>query len=245
MKEAIESHWSNTSSAYNRWALNNFHSSPVRRVWRELYSRLLPEPSLEVLDVGTGPGIMGFFLAELGHRVTGVDVSAGMLEEARRNANKLRLAIEFEKADGETLPFRDSTFDVVTNRLVLWTLPHPEHALNEWTRVLRPGGRLIIIDGCQAQIRQTLWHKLWKLSSVPIVVATEGRNPLKGRQPMEIWRKLPLTFERRPDWEVARLRRLGYRDVAVERIPRIALGVAEFLKHGCWGDYNVVSGIRR
>src|SRR5206468_6300757 len=68
---------------------------------------------------------------------------------ARDKAAAQGLAVRFEPADAEHLPYPDGSFDLVISRHVLWTLPHPEEALDEWLRVLRPGGRLAIIDGAQ------------------------------------------------------------------------------------------------
>ena len=79
-------------------------------------------------------------LSELGHDVTGVDFSDEMLGAARRNAKTYGLDVDFKKGDAESLPFENSTFDAVVNRYVLWTVPGPERALKEWTRVLKPGG---------------------------------------------------------------------------------------------------------
>ena len=56
-------------------------------------------------------------------------------------------AVRFEEADAEALPFAPASFDLVVSRHLLWTLPHPEAAIDEWRRVLRPGGRLVVVDG--------------------------------------------------------------------------------------------------
>src|SRR5216684_1950914 len=72
-----------------------------------------------------------------------------MLAAARRKATAQRLSVHFEEGDAEQLPFPPGSFDLVISRHVLWTLPHPEAAVDEWIRVLRPGGRLAIIDGAQ------------------------------------------------------------------------------------------------
>jgi ubiquinone/menaquinone biosynthesis C-methylase UbiE len=70
-----------------------------------------------------------------------------MLAEARRKAAERTVAIRFEEADAEHLPFPGRSFDLAISRHVLWTLPHPEAAIDEWIRVLRPGGRLVVVDG--------------------------------------------------------------------------------------------------
>src|SRR5262249_45282032 len=70
-----------------------------------------------------------------------------MLAEARRKAAQQNLSVRFEEADAEQLPFSSDSFDLAISRHVLWTLPHPEAAIDEWVRVLRPGGRLVVVDG--------------------------------------------------------------------------------------------------
>ncbi|NOZ83057.1 MAG: class I SAM-dependent methyltransferase, partial [Euryarchaeota archaeon] len=98
-------------------------------------------------DVGTGTGAIALLLAEAGHRVTGVDLSRGMLAVARRKARKMGLEVSFRLADAEALPFESGCFDGVVSRHLLWTLPDPEKALREWSRVTRRGGRVAVIDG--------------------------------------------------------------------------------------------------
>ena len=103
--------------------------------------------ALDALDAGCGTGFLSFELAARGHRVTGIDFALEMLAEARRKAAERTGAVRFEQADAEHLPFPAGSFDLAISRHVLWTLPHPEGAIDEWIRVLRPGGRLIVVDG--------------------------------------------------------------------------------------------------
>jgi ubiquinone/menaquinone biosynthesis C-methylase UbiE len=76
-----------------------------------------------------------------------VDFAAALVADARRKAAARGVPIRFEEADAEQLPFAPGSFDLVISRHVLWTLPHPEAAIDEWIRVLRPGARLVIVDG--------------------------------------------------------------------------------------------------
>ena len=69
-----------------------------------------------------------------------------MLNEARRKTALTNVSVRFEQGDAENLPFTARVFDLVVCRHVLWTLPHPEAAVAEWVRVLRPGGRLVVLD---------------------------------------------------------------------------------------------------
>lgn len=111
--------------------------------WRWL-QRTLPPGPLHVLDVGCGNGAL---LLQLGARVargTGVDASAAMVERARcRAADAPHL--DFVHVSGPVLPFPDASFDVVTSLLSFRYLDW-DPVMNEIRRVLRPGGRLLIVD---------------------------------------------------------------------------------------------------
>src|SRR6202035_1616812 len=99
------------------------------------------------LDIGCGTGFLSLELAGRGHRVTGIDFAPAMLALAKQKAAQAGADIRFDEGDAEALPYPPGRFDLVVTRHVLWTLPHPEAALDEWMRVLRPGGRLAVIAG--------------------------------------------------------------------------------------------------
>jgi len=69
----------------------------------------------------TGTEFLAFFFAEMGHKVTGMDLSAGMLKKAKKNEDSLGLKIDFFHGNAENLPFENSYFDLVTNKFLLWT----------------------------------------------------------------------------------------------------------------------------
>ena len=84
-------------------------------MWKQIFENSLSSSeSLKVLDVGTGAGFLALLFAEMGHKVTGVDLSAGMLEKAKRNAENMGLEIDFSHGDAENLSFEDNSFDLVT-----------------------------------------------------------------------------------------------------------------------------------
>src|SRR3982751_5874085 len=98
------------------------------------------------LEIGAGTG---FFTLNL--KLAGVlaeahvtDLSPGMVEAAKRNADTLGFAIEGKVADAEKLPYDDDTFDLVIGHAVIHHIPDVEAALREVLRVLRPGGRFVI-----------------------------------------------------------------------------------------------------
>lgn len=97
--------------------------------------------------MGTGTGFLALLFAEMGHKVTGIDLSEGMLEKAKHNADNMGLEIDLFHGDAENLPLEDCSFDLVVNKYLLWTLPEPSRAVREWKRVLKPGGMIFAIDG--------------------------------------------------------------------------------------------------
>jgi ubiquinone/menaquinone biosynthesis C-methylase UbiE len=169
-KESISQYWDWRSQSYT----NGSHGfeEEEKAVWkRELDAFVRGRRYKRVLDVGTGPGFMALILAEMGFDVTGVDISIGMIEKARENAQAMGLQVDFRHADGERLSFDDESFDLLVNRHLLWTLPHPLEAVREWSRVLKGGGRILAIDGAwfdpslNAQIRRSISRAAATISS--------------------------------------------------------------------------------
>jgi len=145
-KESISQYWDWRSQSYT----NGSHGfeEEEKAVWkRELEPFVQMKRYKRVLDVGTGPGFMALILAEMGFDVTGVDISIGMIKKAKENAQSMGLSVDFRHADGERLSFDSESFDLLVNRHLLWTLPHPLEAVREWSRVLRDRGRILAIDG--------------------------------------------------------------------------------------------------
>jgi ubiquinone/menaquinone biosynthesis C-methylase UbiE len=116
-----------------------------------------------VLDVGCGTGTLAIAAArrvgETGS-VTGVDPSPELLARARKKARRAHVPVTLETAGGESLPFPDASFDVVLSSLVFHHLPHAalRSSALEMRRVLKPGGRLLIVDlgGPQDDGRRTM-----------------------------------------------------------------------------------------
>jgi SAM-dependent methyltransferase len=117
----------------------------VRAAWAERLRGWLPAAPADVLDLGCGTGSLSLLAAEQGHRVTGVDLSANMLERAR--AKPAGYDAEFLAGDAAQPPVGGRRFDVVLVRHVLWALPDPAGALRHWRSLLRPAGRLVLVEG--------------------------------------------------------------------------------------------------
>lgn len=110
-----------------------------------------PKPGEKVLDVGCGPGTVAILMAKKvapNGEVVGIDASLDMIEAARRKVKGKDSLARFEPAAIEALPFPDDTFDLATSTFMLHHLPDDvqRQGLAEVRRVLKPGGRFIILD---------------------------------------------------------------------------------------------------
>jgi len=104
-------------------------------------------PGASVLEVAPGPGYFAVELAKLGeYRVTGLDISQTFVEIARANAAEARVTVEFQRGNAAEMPFADDTFDYLLCRAAFKNFSEPGKALQEMHRVLKPGGRALIID---------------------------------------------------------------------------------------------------
>jgi len=113
----------------------------ARRIAQEL-----PEGG-RVLEVAPGPGYFCVELAKLGpYAVTGVDLSADMVRIAREKAAAAGVQVEFEQGNSSNLPFPRETFDFLVCRAAFKNFAQPVKALQEMYRVLKPGGRALVID---------------------------------------------------------------------------------------------------
>jgi SAM-dependent methyltransferase len=115
--------------------------------WVELLAQELGPARREVLDLATGTGFVALILAELGHRVTAMDLSPEMLAEARRAAAARSVNVGFQVGDAVEPPLPVGSFDVVVNRHLLWTLREPLRAMAHWRELLRPSGVVLCFDG--------------------------------------------------------------------------------------------------
>ena len=130
--------------------LNHLLSGNTDRRWRRLVAEEL-RPSLQegarVLDVACGTGDLSLTLSAAGRaQVVGVDFCRPMLEIARAKAEEHKSGVPFVEGDALRLPFADEAFDVVTIAFGLRNLSSVEEGLRELLRVLKPGGRVAVLE---------------------------------------------------------------------------------------------------
>ncbi len=107
----------------------------------------------DVLDVACGPGVVAAAIAPTAASVVAFDATEPMLEKAKARCARAGLTnVTFKHGDAENLPFEDAKFDGVVTRLAIHHFAHPQRALDEMFRVLRPGGIAVIVDVVSSEI---------------------------------------------------------------------------------------------
>jgi ubiquinone/menaquinone biosynthesis C-methylase UbiE len=171
-----------TSRAYDRWA---DIWDLARYTNRSIYATalgLLDVQHQRVLDVGCGTGLMSAKLAANGRQVVGVDISTAMIERAQCRSGP---GMKFVLGDAEKLPGKPGEFDAVVNLISFHHYPNPARAAAEFRRVLRPGGRLVLVafDRSSRYIRLTqrtnAWLKIiagttWQKTSAEVAALLRG-----------------------------------------------------------------------
>jgi SAM-dependent methyltransferase len=145
--EDVRAFWDAEAARFDEEPDHGLRDPVVRASWGRLLREHLPEPPSDVLDLGCGTGSLTVLLAESGHRVHGVDLAPNMVAAARAKVAAAGVAASVEVGDAADPPGRPGAYDVVLTRHVLWALPDPAAALGRWVRLLRPGGRLLLVEG--------------------------------------------------------------------------------------------------
>lgn len=218
--EGLQMYWNYRAYSYsesNIEELNNFK----RDAWLRILLENAPQKKkLKVLDVGAGPGFFSIIMSLVGHEVTAVDVTEKMLESAKHNAKHYNLDIKFVQIDGVNLPFEDNEFDLIISRNVVWNLEYPKEVMKEWKRLLSEDGRIVYFDAnwylhlfdekqnkaVQDDIKQMEIMFNEKYEITPQIEHLEN-----------IARKLVLSKERRPEWDITALNECGFEILKIEQ----------------------------
>jgi len=148
-KEQVADMFNNISKTYD--FLNHFLSLGIDIIWRKkAINELKKDQPKNILDVATGTGDFAFEALSIlkPEKITGVDISAGMLEIAKQKIAKRNLGHLFEVklGDSEKLPFADNTFDAVTVAYGVRNFENLEAGLADIFRVLKPGGKAVVLE---------------------------------------------------------------------------------------------------
>ena len=161
-----------TGVANNYDIMNDVMSMGIHRVWKEaMMDWLAPRPGQNLLDVAGGTGDVSFkFLKRAGRgHATVCDLTEGMLIEGRKRAEAeaMQDSLDWVVGDAMNLPFEDNTFDVYTISFGIRNVTRPQEALNEAYRVLKPGGRIMVLEF--SQLPNPMMQRAYDLYSFNVI----------------------------------------------------------------------------
>lgn len=218
IRDEIREFWSARAATFDESVGHEIFSAAERRGWHRLIQKHLGEGSnRQALDLACGTAVISHLLNDLGFAVTGLDWSEAMLEQARAKARRRGTDIRFVMRDAEnTMEPRESA-DVITTRHLVWTLVDPPAAFAEWFAVLKPGGKLLIVDG-------DMGRKSWVAGLRDAVARATGKpvgprhmNPEMQKKHREIRSRVYFKDGMPADAVVALLRDAGFQHPVVDR----------------------------
>jgi ubiquinone/menaquinone biosynthesis C-methylase UbiE len=146
--QTISNHQYYNNQFFNRCAwiydFEKYIFFPLRKKSAQFLDIKLPA---KILDVATGTGALAYEMAKLGHEVIGIDLSSGMLAQAKKRLSP-KLKLKFLEADGTQLPFKDNSFDATTISWGIHDMPYEIgfKVLQEMIRVTKKNGKIMIVD---------------------------------------------------------------------------------------------------
>lgn len=220
IKNEIRDYWNNVREhAF-------FENDAEEKLWRKALINELGVEKRKILDVGTGNGSLSLLLAELGHDVVGIDLSEGMLSVARKKANERGVSLDLRIGDAESLDFESERFDVVVSRLVLWTLPHPEKAIAEWSRVLSSGGNAYSFEVESWGRKSGIDNWIKRTLGLLMITAVERKNAWKmAHYSKDVNKRLPLSYDKGSSSIINRLelfRKSGFENVTAFKMAEVS-----------------------
>ena len=217
LQERITHGWQISAEGFSKRVVADDFQMPGRSVWTDAILKYAPRKGiLEILDVGTGPGVFATILAMEGHRATGIDISENMLKEARENSERMGVSPKYFLMNSQELAFPDHSFDMIVSRNVVWTIKEPELAYKSWLRCLKPGGRVIVFDAnhdkdMKMSVQREQKYKD-RFGEEPPVSYTDYEEARGFRK------ELKLRDAERPEWDIEIMRRLGYVNIKWENV---------------------------
>jgi demethylmenaquinone methyltransferase/2-methoxy-6-polyprenyl-1,4-benzoquinol methylase len=219
-----------TSVASKYDIMNDIMSVGIHRIWKEaMMDWLAPRPGQRLLDVAGGTGDISFkFLKRAGSgHATVLDITENMLIEGRNRAETDQIldSLDWIVGDAMSLPFADNSFDVYTISFGIRNVTQPQEALNEAFRILRPGGRLMVLEF--SQIPVPLAQKAYDLYSFN-VIPTMGKLITNDRSSYQY---LVESIRKFPDQEtfLSMVQHAGFKNTSYRNL---SLGIAAL--HSGW-----------
>ncbi len=145
--------------------------------WEKWQNRVFDDlVGRKILEIGVGPGHLLLKMVQKGYRVTGLELRKGMAYEARRKVKKAGLDIDILQQSVYRLPFKNETFDCIVMTFVLAEIVNLDKAIIEMKRVLKKGGKVIVIAGGIPQDRNIIAKLLFKFIGSQTTLRIERDN---------------------------------------------------------------------
>ena len=213
LHDELRTFWNEDADTYDRSPSHALTDLVEAAAWRAILLRHLPPPPATVLDAGAGTGAMSLLAAELGYRVTALDLSPGMLARAKEKA--VARGLELETVVGPAGEPPAGPFDAVMERHLLWTTPDPGAALRAW-REVAPSGRLVVLEGIWA--RTSLAWRARDAAARTVRPLLGVRHDHHGSYGEELKASLPLMHaESAVPW-IDAVQAAGWRNLRIERL---------------------------
>lgn len=151
--KVIGDYWDERSSEFDME-----HDTEDIQAWEAALTEFLGEDTNKsVADLGTGTGFLANMTARLGYPTVGIDLAREMMGYAVRHGKKCASSAMYMQGSALELPFMENSVDYIINARLIWTLVEPRRALEEWYRVIRPGGKVMCFNRMQEGVGLTVW----------------------------------------------------------------------------------------
>ena len=143
----VREFWNQQAAVFDEQPDHGLFDPAAREAWAALLRDSLPPSPSTILDIGCGTGTLSLILAEIGHDVTGIDLSPAMIERARNKVAAAGTTVTFQVMDASFPQLPPQSFDAICCRHLLWALPERNKVLERWASLLKPGGVMVLIEG--------------------------------------------------------------------------------------------------
>lgn len=212
--DQIRDFWDRDAHTYDDSGSHSIADPVEAAAWRAALLRALPEPGAGVLDAGAGTGALTVLAAQLGYRVTALDLSEGMLSKARAKVEGAGLEVTFQVGPAAEPPA--GPFDAIMERHVVWTMPDPVAVLSAWRQVVVPGGRLVLFEGIWGSETPGRLAKDRVAGSIRRARGIEHDH--HAPYPEDVLAQLPLAEMTSPAPLIDVVFRAGWRNVRIQRL---------------------------
>ncbi len=216
MLDEIKDYWTGRAENYSECILDDLETGKSDH-WLNIIGEHadLSKP-MKILDIGTGPGFFPMLLKGRGHDVTAIDYTQAMLDIAKKNCEESGAEVNLLRMNAQNLEFEDNTFDLILSRNLVWDLERPRQAYREWLRVLKPNGKMLTFDGNHyLYLYDNVYANAEKKKERSHYKKTETDFGADPEVMQNIAKDLPLSKERRPQWDVNTLMELGAQTVHI------------------------------